>query len=99
MRRWLRNLLRLAITVITVAGAFKPVSADTQTLPPGHYTGLLTIKQMNGCEEFVFGNFRPSGDAIVEAFLTVEDKSSRLVLDEEVGNTRAADYFETVAGT
>ena len=81
------------IVVWTIApgrAAKTPVS-----LPAGHYAGDLTIVGISPCEQFV-----TSGRVMkTDAFATVSAKGSTVLLEYEQSNTKAADYFETSAGT
>ena len=97
-----KKLRRLAVAVLVATGLLQTEqpSEAASDLVPGHYSGLLRIKQLDACEIFRFTELnRPPGDSVTQAFLTVRADGATLVIEEEAGNTSASDYFETARGT
>jgi hypothetical protein len=74
-------------------------AADSVIVPAGRYIGSLTIADASPCEMYYLGGDGRRHAIGADVFLTVDPKGSRLLLEDEVNNTAAGDYFETGDGT
>jgi hypothetical protein len=84
----------------TASSAGAADAPNAVSLPAGHYVGSVTVNNLSACEEFAWNRInRPAGDSTTDAFLTVTPHGATLVLEEEQGNTKAADYFQTSDAT
>jgi hypothetical protein len=91
------KLLALFVCLTTFVGR----GAAQTTFAPGKYAGKVVIENLNACEEFGWASPHngANGKGSTDAFLTVSEDGAVLKIQYDEGNTEAANWFETKAGT